>query len=359
LDVRALWLGKVILASRLWFGAVEGSPPEARPAATILFLIPSRPNGLDWRSLADAVAVYTRDLQLTVQAVPDGVEIPQEGTPARLAGLLRARAALLAFWCVPSEDGHEIALYSVDAHAVLRAGAVSAAGLRDPDLHRAVALQLRGFLTPEVSRSAPASSPSGTAPNAPAAAGSPSAVVPATAPQPWRSSALDFAAGLGYAASWTPGATSLHQLLALRAMAALGHRRRAELLAGVDLSSAARGTVASGIVSLRDIPMRVGGRLRWTAARLVTAVGVFGAVHLLFASATSSAGAGADTFTTAGGGGLEALVRGPLWGRLSWEVRGFAEVTVPRTRFLVGGSQAIETGRYATGLGLGLTFPTR
>jgi len=232
--------------------------------------------------------------------------------------------------------------------------------LQGPDLHRTVALQLRALLTPEGSRSAPASVPGiSPTPTPLAAAAAAPAVVPATAPEPHGSSTLDLAAGVGYAVSWAPGAASPRHALALRATTALGRKRAAELVAGVDLAPAAEGRAAPGTVSLRDLPLRVGGRLRWRAARLIAAVGLFGAVHLLLASATSSGGASVGSFTAAGGGGLEALVRGPLLGLVSWEVRGFAEGTVPRTRFLVGGTPAIETGRYAMGLGLGLTFPTR
>src|SRR6185295_15232005 len=104
--------------------------------------------------------------------------------------------------------------------------------------------------------------------------------------------------------------------------------------------------------------------LLFRRARLVTGLGVFGALHLLAASATaSSGGAQANTFTAAGGGGLEALARGPtpraLSLPLSWEIRAWAEGLAPRTWFLVGGKPAVETGRYAFGVGLGLAFPTR
>jgi hypothetical protein len=246
----------------------------------------------------------------------------------------------------------------VDARALVRTDVVNVAGLRGPDLHRAVALELRAVLTPENNRRAPAPV---TSEIAPAAGVASPVVVPATAPEPRRAPALALAAGVGYAASWTPGAdaASTRAALALRATAALGRKERVELLAGVDLPLAVEGTVAAGSISLRDVPLRMGGRLRWRAARFVMGVGAFGAVHLLFASARSSAGAHDNSRTAAGGGGVEALVRGPLVGPLSWEIRGFAEGMAPRTRFLVGGTPAIETGRYAMGGGLGLTFPTR
>ena len=181
----------------------------------------------------------------------------------------------------------------------------------------------------------------------------PGAVVP---PRPSFSSALHLAAVVEYCVSTAPGSPSPHQGLGL---AAIGDFGRVELFTAVELPLPTEQTIPTGTVSLFDVPVRAGARLTFGATRLVTAVGFFGAAHLLSASSTSSGGARAAALTAAGGGGLEALARGPMFWRFSWEIRVWAEALAQRTWFVVEGKPVIETGRYAVGLGLGFALPTR
>ena len=95
--------------------------------------------------------------------------------------------------------------------------------------------------------------------------------------------------------------------------------------------------------------MRPGRRFRLAA-------GAFGALHLLSAQATDSAGGAASTFTAAAGVGAEGVVRVALTAALAGELRLFAETTAPETAFWVGGTRAIELGTTLGG-GLGLAFP--
>jgi hypothetical protein len=398
----------LLLASRLWLASIDESTNAARSAETILYLVPTGPSGIDSRALADAVALYTRDLQLSVQQTQDDVSVPTAAAIERVTASLRARHARLAFWCVLAEDGRTVMLYTLDARGAAVTDAVNVAGLRGPDVHRAIALNLRGILTPSdggngrpseslaaasaasagddhFHRRAPSSVPhstgaavaseskdrtsprdepagdrtaAGRAPPHPPTVGA-VAEVPATPQAPVAQSALGMAAVVGYCMAWAPGAAGPHQALALQAIGDIGQTHPIEILAGVELALPERRTTAAGAASLVDLPLRLGARLMLRTSQLVTGAGIFSTVHLLSASVTSASGATADTFTAAGGGGIEVLTRGPAPWRFSWEIRIWAEKWIPRTWFLVDGKSAVETNGYAIGLGLGAVFPGR
>jgi hypothetical protein len=159
-----------------------------------------------------------------------------------------------------------------------------------------------------------------------------------------------------YCVAWPTQAATPHQALALQAIGDLGAERLYELVAGVDLALPARRSTATGSASLFDLPVRLGGRRMLGTGRPRVGIGIFGAVHLLSASATSTSRGTVDTFTAAGGAGLEVLVRGAALWRFAWEARLWAERLVPRTWFMADQQVAIETGGYAIGLALGAGF---
>ena len=126
------------------------SPPHAPDQ--ILFLTPSRPNGLEVRPLVDAVSTYTHDLGLSVKTVEDDTGAPVPADVERLAALVRARRALVAIWCVPSTDGSAaVDLYAAFASGTVRREVVHLTGPQGPDFDRAMALKVRAMLAPESS----------------------------------------------------------------------------------------------------------------------------------------------------------------------------------------------------------------
>ena len=382
----------LIFASRLWieamrtWAAAEPPPAPARaPDDVILYLVPSRPNGVDARALADAVALYTRDLMLTVKIVPN------EGPPAspaeneHLAAMVRSWRARFAFWCVPSPDGRTIGLHSIDARGSDRQDVIDVTGLEGPDRDRAVALKVRSMLPlpPRVPESATA--PATTTPPPPraterlpemgaiaaaaapavdASVSGPAAAATAVIVEPATETPVTshLAAALEYCLSTGPAAASPRQSLALSVIAdfprfaAPARSERPERRESVEIFTTVEVSLPMNrSVSLYDLPLRAGGRFMYGVGRVVAGVGLFGTAHLLWASA-STGGSDAHTFALAGGGGLEVLARGRLAGRLSWQVRPWAEIIVPRTVFLVDGASGRETGKYAAGLGLGLAY---
>lgn len=398
----------LVLLGTLRFAAAPDAPPPAaspstsRPAEPILFLTPSRPNGLEIRPLVDAVSTYTHDLGLAVKTVEDDTGAPIPADIERLAALVRARRALVAIWCVPSTDGSAaVDLYAVFAGGTVRREVVHLTGPQGPDFDRAMALKVRAMLAPESSadarvraRPTPAATDKGAAAEAAPAAGAPAdGAAPAPAPAPTVAAAAGSAAGAGeppapvpppaptiaarpaaaparrsppetavvavgvaYFLSIPSGQAPTRQGALVQGLGRLG--AHAELFLSAGLGPAASATNATGTLSLYDVPLRLGGRFVHRTSSATLAVGLFGAVHVLSASATAS-GASADTLTAAGGGGLDALARGRIYGPVAWELRGWFEATVPRTRFLVGGTPAIETGRWAGGLSFGVVVPTR
>jgi hypothetical protein len=393
----------LVLLGTLSFAAVQdpaAAPPPHAPDQ-ILFLTPSRPNGLEVRPLVDAVTTYTHDLGLSVKTVEDDTGAPVPADVERLAALVRARRALVAIWCVPSTDGSAaVDLYAAFASGTVRREVVHLTGPQGPEFDRAMALKVRAMLAPEGSaearvrarppaaaadkgeavEAAPASGPAGEgsarAP-APAAAPAPGGTGGVTEPRPPAPVPVSsiatrpaapvvrhpppetavVAAGLAYFLSIPSGQAPTRQGVLVQGLGRLGAHAELFLSAGLGLAETAN--TATGSLSLYDVPLRLGGRYLHRTASATLAGGLFGAVHVLSASATAPGGASADTLTAAGGAGLDALARGGLFGPLAWELRAWFEATVPRTRFLVGGTPAVETGRWAGGLSFGVVFPTR
>jgi hypothetical protein len=371
----------VLLLGGLWLASADESPSTTKPAATLLYLVPTRPNGLDPRALVGTVALYTKDLHLSVQTTPDDVTAPTPADIDRLAALVQARGASLAVWCAPADDGRTIKLFSVDARGTLGKGVANVAGLHGPDVNRAIALTVRALLAPPGTTNGPPAESPGPKDAGPPGDGQagrrappapPTAVPPAPPPQPALSprasevaagaaapvpaTAIEWGAVVEYCVAWPTQAAGPHQALALQAIADLGARRSFEVVVGLELAQPVRQSTAAGSGSLFDLPLRLGGRLMRDGERSRTGIGAFGTVHLLSASATSTSGPTVDSLTAAGGAGLEVLLRARAVWRLSWEARLWAERWIPRTWFMQDQQVAVETGGYALGLALGAAF---
>ena len=93
----------------LLLAAVGAASPAAPSGAPVLWLGPFDTGSVDGPALLEAVAVYTRDLNLETRTASD---IPLPAAAARAAGrdatagaALRAHGARLGFWCEPAPDG--------------------------------------------------------------------------------------------------------------------------------------------------------------------------------------------------------------------------------------------------------------
>jgi len=361
-------LPPVFLAHLALASVLAAETPDTREAeGGILYLVAASPTDIDAAAFGDAVGIYTRDLGLAVHVVHDdaaGSAAPDDAAP-RVALLLRARRARLAFWCVPSVDGRSVALVSVEAAGTWREERVAYNDKLRSDFHRAVALKLRAILTSSARDDAAPSA--GSAPTAAtAAAKAPAPVQPGPpappagtgAPAPTRESArwaIALQYGLGGASGDFAGT---RQSLGLEIAAGPASVAALEIFAGARVARAAHDSVAAGTVSLSDVPLWLGARWVGRQRHLALGLGAWAAAHLLSATARSSAGDSSDMFTASGGAGLEAQLRVPASGRWSVQLTAWAEAVLPRTRLLVGDS-ALDTGRLQAGLSLGVALSTR
>ncbi len=355
-------LSPLVLSAQLVFALATPPAPGTRE---VLYLVTPQPTGIDAPALADAVGIYTRDLQLAVRVV-SGESPPS--TPAAapsVAALVHAHGARLAFWCVPADDARSVTLFSVDDAGTWREERVPFNGTVRADFHRAVALKLRAILTSSP-RGERAEAPPRAAPADAGLASSPGvATGPPFAPAepgPVKDAGPRWALGLQYGLALSPAqSTTPRQFAGFEIAAGPGSSslHGLELFLGGRLASAEPATVATGTISLVEVPLRLGARWVGRGRRIAGALGVFATVDLISASASSTVGAKSDTLTASGGGGVQALARVPASGRWCLELTAWAEVISPRTRFFVGDTPAIETGRYRVGLALGPALSTR
>jgi len=352
--------------------AAQAATPSGAPV--LLWLGPFDSPSLDGPSLLEAVAVYTRDLNLETRAASD---IPLPAPAARAAGkdgaagsALRSHGARLGFWCDPARDGRSTTLLTVDTDGRLEARVVEAAGLDRAELNRAIALKLRAVLAATIGPEILAPAPKVQAPAPPAPAPPPAApvgpappptpVAPVVVAAPPRSGPPSLFFGvIGCRLSAPIGAGSFQQ----GAAGELGARlaRSAEVAAGLAIVTHATDAAGGEMVSVFDLPIDVEARGMLRGPRLSFGAGGFAALHLLWASASTSATAGAPartgTSSNLGGGvGLVALVRGRLAGTVAAEARLSGELAVPGTTYWVGQARLVELGP-RVGLDLGLVFP--
>jgi hypothetical protein len=325
----------------LWFRS-----PDATMAAAI-----------DARALLDAVAVYTRDLGVSVRVAGEAAVVPADVPAAgRAAATLRAQGARLGFWCEMRPDG-EIAVLTVvapDGHLELHL--VERTGAHEAELYRAIGLKLRSVLTgtatpepPPPPRVPPTPTPT------PATTDAGIRAAPAAAPPSRR---LFLSAGYDLSAPFD--SISPRHALALDGTLAL--ESPFELHAGTALAPRLERTVAGApatttdTASIFDWPIMAGARVVRRGARFSFGAGAFAALHLLWASATATGGATDSSFAAAAGAGAEVLARMRLTGALAGELRLYAEVPVPATHYSLQQVEVASFGARA-GVGLGLVFP--
>ena len=361
----------------------EEPPPEGQ---AFLFLGHAEKPVVDERLLLDAVAIYTRDLGVALVQAPG--KPPASVSPAALdevAARLRARGARLGFWCQLAPGGRQIELVTVDTHHALTRYAFDPESSSKSDLYRSIALRLRAILVgaepdetgPNVGNGGTLSAQPSPAPPppprpAPAAA---APVTPREEPPAERQRPVEPPApsrqrgvtppdwprmffGAGYALSYplgtSHGASARHALALDVMLATQGHL---EWDFGTDLAPSSDSTAGMATLSVLDIPLRFSGR--WVHQRgLVTlAAGPFVGLHWL--SASAAAGAQTDHRAALGGaGGLDVLARGPSFAGFAAQVRVWAQVNVPRTRFSIQGVQNYDAGTLRVGLNLEIVAPT-
>jgi hypothetical protein len=130
--------------------AFQQAPAPANPQQDlVLFLAPAAKSGVDVHALLDAVATYTRDLRVRVQLVRTDELAAGAGARGAAAGLVRARAARLAFWCAPGTEAGSVVMYTVDSRGTMRRDVVDGPGSGAAELHRAVGLKVRALLAGE------------------------------------------------------------------------------------------------------------------------------------------------------------------------------------------------------------------
>jgi hypothetical protein len=323
-----------------------------RDAAVVVWFRSADAATIDGRALMDAVTVYTRDLGLTVRGAPDPAPVPTDATSARdAAGALRAQGARLGFWCELRPDANVAVLTVVGGDGHLELHLVERTGAHEAELYRAIGLKLRSVLTgtaiPEPLPPRAAAAPAAVAPPATAA-------VPAIAAQPASAAGTRVLVSVGYQLSTPVASASARHALALGGALALG--RLLEISAGTELAPRLEEDANGDHISLRDWPIVAGARVVRHGPRASFGGGAFAALHLLWASATGSAGDQQSSFTAAGGAGVEALARLRLSDLLAGELRVYAEVPLPTTRYKLDGVDAVELATRA-GIGAGLVFP--
>jgi hypothetical protein len=319
----------------------------------VLWLGPFDAGALDAAALLQAVAVYTRDLNLETRIATD---VPAPGAEARAAGVdaaagasVRTRGARLGFWCEPAPDRRSTALIIVDADGRLAMRAVESAALDGPELYRAIALKLRAVLAatigpeapPTEEAAAPTVTPSGGASTPAATPAGPVSAGIVVAPPATPSGHGRFFGVLGYRVSTPFGSGSIQQGAAAEAGARIG--RAGELALGVALQTRTTASNDVGTVAVFDLPLELEarfvhrGRLSWGG-------GGFAAAHFLWATATDARGAEATPFAFGGGVGFLALARGPLGNGVAAEARLSFELAVPSTTYWVTGAPILELG---------------
>lgn len=360
----------------------EEAPPEGQ---AFMFLGHADKAAVDERLLLDAVAIYTRDLGVALVQAPG--KPPASLSPAALdevAARLRARGARLGFWCQLAPAGRQIELVTIDTHHALTRYGFDPEVSSKSDLYRSIALRLRAILVGgEPRETEPNAGTGGTFSPPPAPAPPPPRPAPATAapvtprkaspveppraaepPPPSRQRGVTppdwprMFFGAGYALSYplgtSRGAFARHALALDVMLATQGHL---EWDFGTDLAPSSSHTAGTATLSVLDVPLRFGGRWVHQRGPVTLAAGPFLGLHWL--SASASAGAQTDHRTALGGaGGLDLLARGPSFAGFAAQVRVWAQLNVPRTRFTIQDVAIYDAGTLRVGLNLEIVAPT-
>jgi hypothetical protein len=353
----------------------EPTPGAAGGQAIVFFSRPEK-RVLDEGLLLDAVAIYTRDLGLSVVRVedpPPSFLVP--ATTDDAVAVLRARSARLGFWYQAAPDGRSLELFTVDGRKQMTRQPFVNDVAPGVDLYRAIALKIRVMVvgaeapappvltpapSPQASSASPAPAVAGTGAAKPAA-GKASPPVP-IAQEPVSAPAASSPAtpswlvlGAGYALSPPSGSASWRHAGALHAMASFHAPLEAEV--GLELAPSEDLSAPTGNLAVRDVPVRVGVRLVRRGPSSLVGLGVIAGAHLLFAHAAAPDASTDRAWTASGAGGLEFVARTGRKGGLAPELRLWVEAKVPRTRFLVRNAEPrFEAGSFGAGVSVGLTF---
>jgi hypothetical protein len=371
----------LILFAPLLLATADEPAPGAPGGQTIVFFSRAEKRALDEALLLDAVAIYTRDLGLSVVRVedpPPSFLIPSTTDDA--VAVLRARSARLGFWYQVAPDGRSLELFTVDGRKQMTRQPFANEPAPGVDLYRAIALKIRvmvvGAEAPAPPVPLPASSTVGSAPvgSASSAAtppGSPAnpasgradhrgaaAVAAEPVPEPAPSSPSSagwMILGASYALSLPSGSASWRHAGSLHAMASFHLPLEADL--GLELAPSDSRSASTGNLSVMDVPIRVGVRLVRRGPSSVLGLGVIAAVHLLSARVVAPDDTTDRAWTATGAGGLEFVARSGREGGIAPELRLWVEAKVPRTRFMVKGTDPrFDAGLVGVGVSVGLTF---
>jgi hypothetical protein len=348
--------------------ALGPAPPSEPGGAVVLWLGPFDSASLDGAALLEAVEVYTRDLDLETRPLP-GIAPPAPaaraaGRDAAAGAAVRTQGARLGFWCEPSADGKAASLIIVDGDGRLEVRTIDGAG-PGPELYRAIALKLRAVLAATIGPEAaapratvpaapPAPLPAAPPPPPPAAVAAPAPVVVTAAPPASPAGGGRFFGAVGYRISTPLGSGSFQQGLTAELGARPGHG--VELALALAAETHATDSAGIGTVSVFDLPIAVEARVVRGGRRLSWGGGGFVSAHLLWATATDTAGEMQTSRNLGAGAGLTALARGAFGGGLSGEARLYVELPLPSTYYWIGQTQILEVGP-RVGLGLALVFP--
>jgi hypothetical protein len=340
---------------------------RARAGARTLVLLHSTQPAAEDAALAQAVTIYSRDLDYDVQRSDDVIpEITPEGL-GRVVAFVRQSGARMAFWADPRAGTqprkNEAVLYAVgNINGRIAINALRVRGLVGPELDRALALKVRAVLTgaADVEPNEPLPPPKLPPPAPPVEprAGPPpprivyvNVPLPAPPLPPYRAR---FRLAANYRLTLPQNTALMRHGVYLDASLPLG--RFVELALGVDVASAPTQQISVGLASLFDLPLRLGLRARLERGRWRFLVGAVASLHVLVATAIGFDGTRGDATRVAAGLGGELDLQARLVGHMSADLRVLAEGLVPDEKFQLHGALAIDAGGALFGIGAGLSF---
>ena len=337
-----------------------GARAAAAGPRTLVLLHATGP-AADDAALAQAVSIYTRDLDYQLVVGGDVVpEITPEGL-GRVIAWVRRSGARMAFW-TESHRRDEAVLYAVgivDGRVAMNA--LRVAGVVGHEQQRALALKVGAVLTGQADEEKNEPLPPPKLPPEPAPPRvvyvqlpPPPATVraPAPPPPPYRARvrlAADYrvtlpAADLGL----------VRHGVAVELSAPLGGV--VELALGVDVATSPTRQIAAGAASLFDLPLRLGVRARLERRRVRLAGGALVSLHVLSATAIGFDGTRGDATRVAAGLGGELVAQVRLTEHMALDARALVEGLVPDEKFQLHGALALDAGGALVGLGAGLAF---
>jgi hypothetical protein len=343
-------------------------------AAVIVLLLSSHEPALDENALAEAVAIYVRDLGYEVRAQPGAPTSTSPQALGRAAQIVREADARLAFWCVAR--GGEIVLYTVDDRAEPRA--LPVAGLSGRALDRVLALKVRAVLTGQADRERNEPLPSPVLPPPTSTAAPPSAQATSTSAPPRTSAPSGTSAPPG---ATTPATSALATRPApyhARVWLAAGYRlivpsdtsllrhnayldvavpwRWLEPHLTVEVGTDPRRDVSAGSATLVDVPIRLALRARLERGRFAGWVAPQLSLHVVHADGKGSDQRSGDATEASVGLGVELGASVRLTDHVAIQLGGLFEWLLPERHFTLHGATVLSVGDAHFGVSAGLAF---